>query len=87
MTTITFLRAELLADIADAAFTEADIMSERHSAHELHQLTDICQDDSLPLTLRLLGLAFSEALLTLRAICVGDPARDELSDGEPFPEE
>ena len=87
MTTIIYRREALLQDIADLAFVEADVISERHSPHELHQLLDICEEDNLPLTLRMLGLAFSEVLVILREICVSPPPRDTLSDADIPPED
>lgn len=58
----------LLEEIASAAFVEADVMAESYSAHQLHQLADLCEQDNLPTTLRQLGLAFTEVLAFLRAL-------------------
>lgn len=84
-TTIIYRRRALLDDIADAAFVEADVMREKRTAHELHQLLDICEDDNLPLTLRLISLAFSEVMVILRDIIEIPTSRAGLSDADPFP--
>lgn len=51
---------EILEAIADIAFVESDVVAERKSAHELHQLIDICEAANLPETLRRLRVGLAE---------------------------
>lgn len=65
----------LTADIADAAFVQADILEGSYTPHRLHQLADICGDDNMPWVTAMLRLAFSEvgALLGRQAVIVAPP--------------
>lgn len=65
----------LTADIADAAFVQADILEGSYTPHRLHQLADICDDDNMPWVTAMLRLAFSEvgALLGRQAVIVAPP--------------
>lgn len=59
--TLNFLRSELLMDIKQAAFVEADIMKEGEG-HAQHQTFDICEDGNIDRVTRVLSLAFSECV-------------------------
>ncbi len=65
----------LTADIADAAFVQADILEGSYTPHRLHQLADICDDDNMPWVTAMLRLAFSEAaaLFGRQAVIVAPP--------------
>lgn len=69
----------LTADIADAAFVQADILEGSYTPHRLHQLADICGDDNMPWVTAMLRLAFSEvgALLGRQAVIVAPPLADD----------
>lgn len=59
--TITFLRPELLQDIAGLAYVEGD-MIQSEDAHESHQLQDIVEDGNIERVTRVLDLTFAEVV-------------------------
>lgn len=69
----------LKADIADAAFVQADILEGSYTPHRLHQLADICDDDNMPWVTAMLRLAFSEAAAALgrQAVIIPPQAEDD----------
>ena len=56
-----FLRRELLDDIKQFAFVEADLMSD-DGIHAKHQTFDIVEDGNIERVTRVLSLAFSECV-------------------------
>lgn len=59
--TITFLRPELLQDIAELAYVEGD-MIQGEDPHESHQLQDIVEDGNVERVTRVLDLTFAEVV-------------------------
>ncbi len=59
--TITLLRKELLYDIENYAYVEADIMKVEDE-HDKHQLFDVGQDGNIDLVTRVLNLAYTECV-------------------------
>lgn len=58
---ITFLRPELLQDIAGLAYVEGD-MIQSEDPHESHQLQDIVEDGNIERVTRVLDLTFAEVV-------------------------
>lgn len=56
---LTFLRPELLQDIANLAYVEGD-MIQTDNPHEPHQLQDIVEDGNIERVTRVLDLTFAE---------------------------
>lgn len=65
MRTVSLSRDEVLTAIADAAYLVADVEEGKECPHRLHQTFDICEEENLPRTNRLVDLAFTEARLQL----------------------
>lgn len=59
--TLKFLRSELLDDIRQYAFVEADIM-DAQKEHAQHQTFDIAEDGNIDRVTRILSLAYSECV-------------------------
>jgi len=59
--TLTFQRSELLYDISNNAFVEADIMGEGNE-HAQHQTFDIAEDGNVNRVTRMLNLAHAECV-------------------------
>lgn len=59
--TLDFLRSELLYDIRNIGFVEADIMPEEKE-HSKHQTFDIGEDGNIDRVTRVLSLAFAECV-------------------------
>lgn len=57
--TLTFLRSELLKDIGNNAYVEADVMK-TDDEHDRHQVFDIVQDRNVERVTRVLDLTFAE---------------------------
>lgn len=57
--TLTFLRSELLHDIGNNAYVEADVMK-TDDEHDRHQVFDIVQDGNVERVTRVLDLTFAE---------------------------
>ena len=62
--TLTFLRTELLDDIRQYAYVEADIM-DADDEHSRHQVFDIAEDGNIDRVTRVLNLAYSECVEAL----------------------
>lgn len=56
--TLTFFRCELLHDIGNIAYVEADVMK-TNDEHDRHQVFDIVQDGNVERVTRVLDLAFA----------------------------
>lgn len=79
---LTFKREELLYDIKNLAYVEADIM-ETDDAHQRHQVFDIGEDGNVDRVTRMLDLAFA----TCVELCypyAKTPARDHMEITDTF---
>ena len=57
---LTFLRPELLLDIAGLAYVEGDMIADGENPHDSHQLQDIVEDGNIERVTRVLDLTFAE---------------------------
>lgn len=83
LATLSFLRTELLYDIANYAYVEADIMDDKQE-HAKHQTFDIVQDGNVDRATRMLTLAHAECVeflypYTKRQACKSE-VRDDMLD-------
>ncbi len=62
--TLSFKRSELLYDLSNYSFVEADIMPQ-DAEHMKHQVFDITQDGNVDRVTRVLNLAYSECVESL----------------------
>ncbi len=83
---LTFKRAELLYDIKNYAFVEADVMGEERQ-HAQHQLADIGEAGNVDRVSRILAVVHTAVVDMLYPYTKEEPVEEEISDVLETPEE